>query len=342
MSNQFIVLDIRTYVEALKAASKQYASAPLRMTHTRQRLEETHALVGGYPNVVRRVIDEDHEVIVPPIDALDDQRAKLMVKALLEENMSQFLRYREFQSALPTIAQCLRDCAIPDDMDNALAEHFLGDDLVDEVNLEMQLQLSQYLQKNPWRQWELYTTPRIMALVGGQDYRIEEYHRIHGHDTQENECVTVDISTVANYVHQQLFAQLGDVACNIPLRPILIDAINQRYPEMSFSQTHPPVVAIMHELGVSGFWPFFEKVIVPVIKDLDVVFLQTKVDRHTPCQAEIADNFTLRVYYSEPDMEDDSRFYEDLRVSLERGDWVPERDRRRLEEYERTHRIVGL
>ena len=72
MSNQFIVLDTRSYVEALKRASQQYANASLRMTQTHQRLEETQTTVNGYPSLVRRVIDEDREVVIPPIGELDD------------------------------------------------------------------------------------------------------------------------------------------------------------------------------------------------------------------------------------------------------------------------------
>lgn len=333
--NVFVVLDLTGPLNVLMRVSEHYAQHSHTVIDTRVIGEYQHVNV-GYERVSQfKVREEDVEVTIPPITPLDRPRAMLIVRALVEEYLSQTLRYREPESATTVIAQALRDCAIPEAHDMYLAEDFLTHETIDSMLIDLHLQLGKHLNGEQWRQWEVFETSRMMALVGGQDYRIVEYHRQHGmEDRAEGEVLSVEINTVANYIHQQLCVRIGEAAKQIPLRPMLIDAITRRYPRIAFGLQQAAHEHAMR-LGVMSYEAFFREFIDPVMKDFDLMFLRINIDPHRPYTAEITQGFTLRLYHAELPADEEARACEELRQSIERGDWIPERERRRLEAYER-------
>lgn len=336
--NTFVVLDITGLLSTIIRVSEHYAQQPHTLWDVRVTGEYQQVRVGCERVQRFKVVEEDVEITVPPITPLDRPRAMLVVWALINEFLSQSLRYREPEDPTNAIAQALRDCAIPEDHDLQLAVDFMTHESIDAMLIDLHLQLGQHVNGQQWRQWEVFETPRFMALVGGQDYRIVEYHRQHGlEDQYEGEAFAVNIQTVANYIHQQLTSIIGGASTQIPLRPMLVDAITRRYPRVDFGVQYTTQEHAMF-FGVDSYERFFQEFIDPVMKDFDLMFLRTNVNPHQCYTAEITPNFTLRFHHAEVTRDEETREYEELRQAFERGDWIPERDRRRLEEYLRAYR----
>lgn len=337
MQNVFVVLDTMGYVNALIHASEAYTKKPFVAQESRvtgqYRLED----MGGQQVSRFETIEEDVEITVPPVTKLTRPRALLIVKALVDEYVSQTVRYRTPVSPVVNIAQALRDCAIPENADMLLAEDFLTNELVDTTVIELHRMLNTHIGSEVWRQWDVFDTPSMLALIGGQDYRIADWERTHGYSEDENECLTVDISTVANYIYQQLYTHIGEASRHIPLRPMLMDAIRRRYPRVVFGQDGPCTEEILLNMGVPSYEEFFQRFVDPVMKDFDLMFLRSNIKPFMPYRAELTQTFTVRFYHSELPQNEEASYFEELRQSIVRGDWIPERERRRLEEYERNN-----
>lgn len=337
MQNTFIVLDTQGLMNALIHASEDYIRRPIVAQECRVSGQYCQVDVGG--RVARRweTTEEDIETVISPITKLTRPRAMLIMKALIDECISQTVRYRAPASPLAYIAQALRDCAIPEDTDLQLAEHFLSHDLVDTTVIELHRLLTTHIDNQTWRQWDVFDTPTMLALIGGQDYRIAEWERQHGQHDEDADGMSVDISTVANYIYQQLTRHIGDAARHIPLRPMLMDAIRRRYPRVVFGQDGPFTEELLLGLGVPSYEEFFQRFVDPVMKDFDLMFLRVNLKPFMPYRAEMTQTFTVRFYHAELPHDEEASYFEDLRQSIVRGDWIPERERRRLEEYERNN-----
>ncbi len=337
MQNTFIVLDTQGFMNALIHASEYYARRPIVARECRVTGQYRQMDVGGRLATRWETSEEDVESVIPPITTLTRPRAMLVMKALIDECVSQSVRYRTPTSPIPNVAQALRDCAIPEDEDLLLAENFLSHELVDTTVIELHRMLGNHIGGQAWRQWDVFDTPSMLALIGGQDYRIAEWERQHGHSEADEDGLSVDISTVANYIHQQLARHIGEAAHHIPLRPMLMDAIRRRYPRVVFGQDGPCTEELLLGMGVPSYEEFFQRFVDPVMKDFDLMFLRSNLQPFMPYRAEMTQTFTVRFYHAELPQDEEASYFEDLRQSIVRGDWIPERDRRRLEEYERNH-----
>jgi hypothetical protein len=329
MEQSFIVLETTGYLNTLIEASHDCA----RETVTALKPITRQVFVDGKVEITY----DDEEIPLEPIKPLSRPRAMKLLAALVEECVSQYVRYRMARSPLPAIAAALRDTVTPSGYDYVVAEHFLCMPEVDSMVIEMTRQIGFHVAEDTWRQWDIAATPYMIGLIGGQDYRIAEWERAHGVDPDENMKLTVDISAVVNYLHTQLTGHYGEVARKIPLRAVVMDAIHRRFPKVEFQPFEAVPFDLFASLGIESYELFYEKFIHEVMDAFGVTFLLTRIDRTIHYRAEITGNFTLVFYASERPKNEEALYFHELKQSIERGDWVPERERRRLDDYERTH-----
>lgn len=324
----FIVLDTASHINALIRASEYYAQPRQVMTATMV-----------MDPVEKELVETDGEVTVEAIPKMTRARAMLILTAMYKEVLSSSLFYRSFDDQLDVVAMALRDCAVPEEIDRVVAEDYLGLDEVDNVQIEVQNSVTSYLGGKVWQQWDLIETPYLLALLGGQDYRIAQWERANGHDHRDDDMtLTVDVATVANYIKQQLILYRGEtVAAQIPIAPIIADAIQRRYPLVEFSNHKTvPYEQIQTLLG-TDYEHFYNTFIRQVIDAFRSYFLIANLDSSIPYRGEVTKTFNLVFCATKLPRNDEERYFHDLKQSIELGDWVPEAEHRRLNEYERRH-----
>lgn len=334
MQQTFLVIDSNGFVNALIQASHDYVTEPPLVTQiTRVQTGTRTTPTGTFP------IYEEQETEVPaaPIAPLDRLRAIGILQALTDECLSQILYYRTHRSPVQAVARYLRNCAVPTAQDLELADHYLCIPTVDSVVIELHRQITQHVGDELWRQWDLVPVPHLVGLIGGKDYRIAEWerHQQMRTATAPNQ-VTVSIATLANYILQQLLGRFGPHASQLPLQSIIAEALQRYYPQLVFSDLPEIPLEQLRQWGYPHYNQFYFDYVRTVMDAFHSTFLASRIDPDQLYTAQITPGFVLVLTPAGGSKQTEERRYHDLKFSLSNGDWIPERDRRWLEEYERT------
>lgn len=323
MNNQFVMLDVNGLTDILVAASRYYAANPIRVLS-----EYTHG-PGG--------VSTSHHQVVDCINPIDARGAIKIVEALVKERISQSVRYLNYESAIPVIASVLTGKVFPTEEELNVTEHFISHPDVDGVCIELADQVSRYVQPRSWQQWEVITTRSAVALVGTKDYRIDEWERYHA-VVDEDQSVSVDVHTIAQYMWTKLTTHYGELANHISIPMLIMDAIHRLYPNVELSKQYQPITdAFLNQLGDVGYIGFCKQFVDPVMHDFGVMFVLHNLKNTQRYRAELNTNFTLVFHPLEETRESKQRYFSELRESMERGDYIPPSERRRLEEHERLY-----
>jgi hypothetical protein len=322
----FIVLDVQGYINALITAVDIYNQGDRQI-----RFIDDHS-------------DANNETIVTvdPLPRMDQSRAIRIIHALADENLSQHVHYRTHNSPIYEIAQALRDCAVPVADDILLTENFLCLDTVDGVVLELTRQLGYHISGYPWRQWQLMGTSRMVALIGGKDFRISEWERFHGNEyTQDDEFLRVNITSTVNVIHHSIGQALNLPADHIPVYQMVLDGLRRHCPDFVFQNDHGLYPKMIAAMGVSDYESFYQTFIREPLESFVMMFLHGHLERdnwqlrNEQYNAEFTTDYQLVLTRRSRSATGDELRYRDIRQSVDAGDWLPERDIRWMEEYER-------
>ena len=332
--NSFITLDVSGYAKLLMRAVELYTHEVTMVTHACTQGHFQDIQVG--PNqTVRRFVtfDEDVTYTIDPLVSLTYRRALDIITVFVDEYLSQTTRYRDPIDPLPQIASSLReDTAHPSKADIVMAERFLTDDLVDTVVVELHRMLAMYVGNETWRQWDVHTTNAMVALIGRQDYRIQEWEDING---VYDEDIVIDINTLGHYLYQKLEALHPGSANHIPMALLLSDAITRRYPGVRFPYDTAQLPVFFQALNPHwSYEGFYNDIVRPLMSDFAVTCLRRFITADEEYKAEITPG--LVVTFTPQPLSNNQRhaYYEDIAQSIARGDYVPERLRRELEDYQ--------
>lgn len=325
----FTVLETRGYVNALVAATYRYTQNPIQLNVTETRWDE------------HQKVFVDHETVraFDPVPPMNQPRAMMILNALCEEILSQCTLYRTPFDPLSIITQALMDKAVPDEMDYNIAEEFICNEIVDSAFMEFRRQVTALIGTQGWRQWEVVGTNTIMGLIGGKDFRVAEWERYHGDDYRvDNEILRVNLTPTMNCIRYQLEKQLGPMANQIPIHPVLIHALGQHNSHHKFDNPPPLPLMELGNLGFKTYDEFYHRFISDPVDSFTLLFMQNRLDRNLNYKLELRPDYILVVTQKDATPGEEQRYYLDLRTSVDSGDWIPEREMKWMYEYERTHR----
>lgn len=340
MQQSFIVLDANRFINALKEATRPYTEKPIELDVTRRKV------VQGKKGP--RSVDVDEKVKVKPVTALTTERARMIVKAMLDDYMDQFLMYRSATVDLDRIvALALRDRAVATANDLALAEYYLTDPKIDDILLELIEHVHVYLHEerfgdSAWRKWTLVESGSLLGLLGGRDYRIEAWEEDHLIDDSDRNDVDINIRTLINYLEktiEEAYPTSPILSNRISIHALVASVITRYYPSISFSGQYPD--EHHRELNKHGMTE--ERFVGRFIHDPTLafinVYLATKLDRRERYNGFIEDvTSRLAINRKEKPVSEQEAYFDDIRASIENGDWIPERERQEFDKYERTRR----
>lgn len=325
-----VILDIKPHIKRLVSASEHYAK-PRVVTITRHYSEGgdgTHEI--GLKEVKEQV---DH------IPTLSLVRARPVILAIIEDILTAYLRYKESTDVIREVAKAMfGEDSVYTDVQLAIAEDFLIDEQVDNIILDLHNQVGSHVRSNPWRQWDLIPG-HVPALIGGKDYRIAQWEREHGHEygIEDDEECRKDVSTLINYLQHQI-VQLNQAAKNeIPVGPILVEALTRNLPHHRFQDPGPvPYIEVESYLGMS-YEDFYRRYVRPVVEIFITTELNPGNNEYSYHRGVITDDYQLVFMKDSLTPPEEENRYIELKQCVDRGDWLPERDLRWLQAYEREH-----
>lgn len=331
----FIVLDVQGYVNALIFVVDLFNKSG---NYEVRKIEEQTSRING---AVSRV-ESEVSVTMEPLPRLDTTRAMQIVQALADETLSQLTMYRVHANPVPMIAQALRDCINPTDDDVILAENFLCNDTVDGVVLELARQVGQHVAGNPWRQWQMLAAPRMMAMVGGKDFRVAEWEKQHGNEYGDgDEFLRVNITSTVNFIQYSIAHGLNIPLDHIPIHALVLDGLRRHCPDFVFKNNYTLYPRMLSSMGVTDYESFYQAFIREPIESFVMMFLHHNLERDHWLErgerynAEFTETYQLVVTRRSQTVGLEERRYRDLRQSVDAGDWLPDREIRWMEEYER-------
>lgn len=324
--HEFIVLDTKGLEQAVLQISQHYTEHP--------------------PVVVG---PDDNHYTAPPPAALTPQVVTEWLAALIREMVDKHLYYRQPQSATPMLASALYT-AWPDDQVNihwqiAVTEALLTENRVDMAMLDVETQVFAHIGKNEasrWREWRVISIPgTLTGLVSGEDYRIQEFHRLQ-RETSPNSAVDVSIASLVNYLQRQILAELGQSGVDLlPMVPAMVmDVLVASYPRMCDVEdlTRRTLVAYSWAHANLSYQGFLQRYVRSPVDGFVNSYLSGHLDALGYYEVYLTSRNELLIYPSTPDEYQERREMQEIRQSLENGDYVPESERRQLAVYERRYR----
>lgn len=339
MQQTFFVLETAHHFRRLIRASKDYEHQPHRVILSRP-IKETRTVTIGNKEYHQTVsTDEDYVTEVEPFQVLTPYKTAMVLRCLVDEAVSQLTRYQVRKEQITPIARILFNTPAPTEAEKIVTENFIQHVDVDETNIDLYNELIDFVGIEPWREWEVHQHGAMIALIGGQDYRISYYESQFGTEDDGDEIgVRIDISAVASHIHQRMVTHYGAEVVNvIPIAKLVADGITRQWPLVSFPGTMPAPTQFLHSIG-ADYETLYRKVASEALEVLAMTGLVTKIQPGRAYIAEITANYTLVLYSTEQDRDVEDQYYRHLRECMDRGDHIPERERRELEDYERTIR----
>jgi len=324
----FTVLDVRGYVNGLIAATHQYTVNPMVVNLTTTHVHPTTGVATDVEE--RRVLD--------PLPPLNQPRAMMILTALTEEIISQMSFYKLRYDPLPAIAQALLDKAVPEDNDYIIAEEFICNDAVDTVLIELSRQVGFYINAQTWRQWEVASTHQLMGLIGGKDFRVAEWELYHGAGyRKDNEALRVNLLPTKDYIQSTLNHALNTPYGQLPMHGVVVDALSRHNTHHRFEKAPMlPLIELKH-LGFAQYSEFYHRFVSEPIDSFILLFLQNRLDPNQSYVLELTVDFQLIATQRDHTPNEEQRHYRELRANVDAGDWVPEREIRWMNSYEKTH-----
>lgn len=334
----YVLLESLPFVKRIMSASQDYARREHRLYAAHRELVTQAVRLPNGEIVNQTVVEEsDIPVMVPAIPSLDRHRAMKIFDALVVEYLSQALLYRVHESPIHEIAQALRGHPTPDVYDERLAEEFISTEEVEEIIHDITSQIAVFVGSGTWREWALYGQGFTRALIGGRDHRVEWYETQHGlgYDTT---AIEVDIHALASIISNNVARYHVYAVATLPLADLIADGINAILPMVVFpthlSLSRHPWFA---DQNIVNYDEFCEAYAHAPLQAFIQTFLRPRMSANTLYVANITEDFTLVLNKAEPTHMEETRKCQEIRESIERGDWVPPNDIERLREYDRRH-----
>lgn len=314
--NTFVMLDVMGHAYALMECASIFSQMPKR-----KRVETVHG---------------EKWVNLPPSYAIDVIGARRMVSALLNAQLTALTPYNEAQDALPEIARVLTRHEHVGEDDVLVAEQFLTEERVDNLVLDLTGLLDKHVLGAPWRQWDVVDRYNCYGLVGGKDYRAVMYEQglrlaPISHDKQ----LVVDLRHCIGFIQEQMRRVFGSQAqYDMTSRPLVAYGIHLHLPNISMLVRQELPLSLLQSWRTNSGPLTFEQVYnMTAASTMEFICkdLKLRLDKTKLYSADVTDANDLVVYPKENPEWREQQEIEDIRQSIERGDWVCESDRRRLD-----------
>lgn len=351
--NTYIVLENRERLAALVAFSREYVKHQHTVrvervtTNTRHTTLQSSELPphlqsqyeGNGPVDVRFHDNQSldvYNVDVGEIPPLTRERAQVILEAFVRESLSNILAYQKPISALHMTACALHNTHYPTEIQLLNTEHFITEDVVDELHCEVMLEVEHHVGIGSWNEWYAVRTSHLVGLINtNQDHRIREWERQQAYQIEmppEGEFFGLD--DVVNHISTQIRMSLGHYPPLGHLYEIVMGAIARLTGNIIFVNEYDIPLA-NPDIRLQQYERFYEDVIEWTVRGFMTVQVSGRLKPMARYHAMITPQGQLHLTEARSGIVQDHAHYRDLCMSLENGDWIPERDRRWLEEYER-------
>lgn len=322
----FVAMDVLSYRTALMMYVEQYRQSNPTVL--------TERVVGSGPTESVDII----RVPVTTLQPLTRQGAHKILEILTRERLSMFCMYMNSYEASYEVAQVLHGKDRPDEIERRNAELFLTTDSMDNLTEEINQAVGQYVDIGTYRDWQVVSTPTMIAMIGGDDRRLIEWHQQNDDQSlQPNEECRVDVRPLMGYLYRHLQATFGVEILQWPITPLLADAVVRYFPNLGFPDEAPVPYVDLTAFGITNYNEFYYHFLANAVNTLCGTYLSAYINREVLHHATITPSGYLAVQVADSPRAIEAQACQEIRLAVERGDWVPEGDRRRLNQFERTH-----
>lgn len=307
------------------------------------------------------------------IEPLDDRRAMQFLLAVAEEWVVSRVNYRRaktnfyhYAGILTDIPEDelrdlkanglgLEDTTQLDEYIKTFVDDFFCLEQVDTTVLELQLQMSPHFKDGEWLQWDVAIQDNILVLVRGQDYRISAWEAEHGYEHADLHKSEFSLKPLLRYAaelyvrHHSRPLQIDGATVN-PFFELVLFQITELQPNCNLDQFNFDAVNLtaLRDHYQASLTPEYLSNLRDVVRIWVNQHLKFRLSpereyliESTP-QSPVSGAITFRAVDewtpTSTSLAEKQRYRElkemaEIQVALNNGDWVPPRERRRLEDY---------
>lgn len=349
MSGKLHSLYTRAYISELLPIMTRYCDY-----HTQLAVQQ----VGEHQKAYRALKADGVSFITPT-----RKSATILVHALFKNTITSFLTYEKHGLNEQVIAEALfgEGVSVTPSV-RYFIDDFLTVDEIDDITIEMDLQISNFLERGTWLIVDVFDMENSLSVVVSEDLRIREWKQMKGHITPCAAAVDLDLTQMLQYVKSTVSRQFAKVHLNIgqgqvmvkslgdliDFKPIILDMLVARYSFLRLEKQignldnqhitiDPKNIGLLESAGID-----------PIrFRDVVVTLLRTLVENYAVChyinrleptnlyEVIIDEDNHLRVVYIDDvviSVDDTSRVKE-LVESYLRGDYLPPKEREEAERY---------
>ncbi|ARV77207.1 hypothetical protein FDI21_gp036 [Pseudomonas phage Noxifer] len=233
MSGKLYCLNTRCYVSLLKMITMNYARHHNELAH-QGKGEKMHAVLAQ-----------------TPLTPFDDRRAQAFVHALIKSNVSSYLAYSEGDTQSDIMCELLfGDGVVMTNRHLAFVNDFLTVEEIDDLNLELDMHVGRYLERETWAVVDIFDTGNMISLVVQEDMRIREWKEMKGYTVGRfAPAMELDLS--------EMFAYLR-IKTNRLLRPVDVDNLRGEKVTVKHPGDHIDYRSLVLDM-LAAKYPFLRK-----------------------------------------------------------------------------------
>jgi hypothetical protein len=321
MSQKFVVLDINGYAKQLVDFSASHFAKPYDLESNFDPEQRKHVV---------EILQET------PLVPFTQKRAYAYISVLVTEVLESKLAYVRPHNRLETYACLLFNITdvLLTKWHLMIAEQFQCESVPESVFIEVARQIGTHVESNCWTEWQVHCHTNLVAMSSGRDYRVVEWELMTGNATDEPSDLKISLANMATFITAQLVDALGPVGQQVPIHPIIQDAISRTFPQLKFDRTAMINFDHMASVGIANYEVFYEQFISRVIDAFAVTNLYGRLSRDRKYTGTLTPTFVLEIdEFEDCAMRPAKSELENLVDAYVRGDWLPPRERRLAEEH---------
>lgn len=289
-------------------------------------------MLGGDPIVTHiQTQTRDVEVKHPPFPKMDERRARVILRMLLEETLSQLLPYKKPYLDKAALVELLyNQKGAGAGYEDMIADEFLSMDMIDSMTVDLNNFLMMVVSEGVWLEWIIIDQPYGIYLASGDDHRIMEYNRRHGNCSATDS--RIDVYELIRYIRGSIAPP--QVSLNW-IKTIILDVIADISGNV-FS-TDGSLAVESHDLGKRESIELANRV-----KEAVTAFYRFQILNQYFPKGRFFDIFFRgdRYIYSKPRNDNVSsrmRRMIEIKLSVQNGDFVPKEELDELYNYEQNN-----
>lgn len=210
MSGKLYRVSTRGYIVDIQQILNQY------IEHQTKQLNKGKA--DGVVKAIARLQEQGF-----PLLKLNMKSATTLVHSLIKYNVSTFLAYETTELDEDVFIACLLGEAVPVTEDvRTLIDDILTIVAIDDIQVDINLQLSNFLEINTWNIVDIMDFETSISIVVDEDLRIREWKQMKGILEPNAGVVDIDLTPVVSYLKNTFNRRYGEWQVTINNQPMVI------------------------------------------------------------------------------------------------------------------------